>query len=148
MHVCVSVMETEASSCFFVFCFCKLDCNLICIWMLQMNLCPVLFFFFFFLIRWLIWQHDCHLQQRYNSGQNYYGEHFRRKMFTCQQNADSAEFMNHLVTLHEHSHSTWVLQPPLNTVMNNAHQWENVSLLCDAEELCLGQEAVFAESAL
>ena len=55
-------------------------------------------------------------------------------MSTFRQSADSAEFMNHLVTLHEHSQSTWVLQPELTAVMNNAHQGKNVSLLCNTSK--------------
>ena len=45
-------------------------------------------------------------------------------MFTLQQIAGSAEFMNHLATRQEQRQNTRVLQPGITTVMNNPHQRE------------------------
>lgn len=52
-------------------------------------------------------QHDCHLQECYNSEQSYDVLNISAgKMFTFQQIAGSAQFMNHLATRHERSQST------------------------------------------
>jgi len=45
-------------------------------------------------------------------------------MFTLQQIAGSAEFMNHLATRQEQRQSTGVLQPEITTVSDCTHQWE------------------------
>lgn len=54
-------------------------------------------------------------------------------MGTFRQSADSAEFMNHLVTLHERSQSTCVSQPELAAVINNVYQEKNVNGLHSQE---------------